>query len=283
MLGGMQNRGYRNYNKYSKYLYKNFQWKTGFNFSIDRNKVTKLLAPILTQYYSSTNNSQAEFLTEVGQPLGMITGYIAEGLFQNYKDIADHAVQTSNKILTIDPTQGSWVGDVKFKDISGPNGKPDSIIDNNDRTIIANPWPKFTYNFNTSFSYKGFDLNLFFAGVYGNKILNLTRYQNEMPLGTGPYSNHYKSVANFAVPSSLNVADALSATLLNPGTRIYRPTPTDPNGNVRISQWNVENGSYLKLKNVRLSLPRTFKIHVVYAYFAWGYYCCTGTKCVYNY
>ncbi len=60
----------------------------------------------------------------------MITGYIAEGLFTDYKDIASHAIQTSNGVLTIDPNQGSWVGDVKFKDIQWPmNGKPDGIID----------------------------------------------------------------------------------------------------------------------------------------------------------
>jgi len=251
--GGMQNRGFGVTVNTVDVSTRDFQWKTGFNFSVDKNKVTKLVSPILTQYYSTTNNSQAEFLTEVGQPLSMITGYIAEGLFQDYKDISNHAIQTSNGVLTIDPVQGSWVGDVKFKDISGPNGKPDGIIDNNDRTIIGNPWPKFTYNVTTSFSYKGFDLNLFFTGVYGNQILNLTRYQNEMPLGVGPYANHYRSAANFAVPSSLNAADALTATLTNPGTTIYRPTPSDPNGNVRLSQWDIENGSYLKLKNVRLS------------------------------
>lgn len=261
--GGMQNKGIGVTVNTVDISTKNFQWKTGFNFSVDRNKVTKLVTPLITQYYSSTNNSQAQFLTTVGQPLGMITGYIAEGLFTDYKDIANHAIQTSNGLLTIDPTQGTWVGDVKFKDISGPNGKPDGIIDNNDRTIIGNPWPKFTYNFNSSFSYKGFDLNFFFTGVYGNKLLNLTRYQNEMPLGTGPYSNHYRSAANFAVPSSLNLADALTTTLTNPGTTIYRPTPTDPNGNVRISQWDIEDGSYLKLKNVRLSyrLPSKLLAH----------------------
>lgn len=251
--GGMENKGFGVTVNTVNITNAKFQWRTGFNFSVDRNKVTKLVSPILTQYYSSTNNSQAEFLTEVGQPIGMITGYIAEGLFTDYKDIAGHAIQTSNGVLTIDPTQGSWIGDVKFKDISGPNGKPDGIIDHNDRTIIANPWPKFTYNFNSSLSYKGFELNLFFTGVYGNKILNLTRYQNEMPLGVGPYSNHYQSATNFAIPSSLNAADALTAKLLNPGTTIYRPTQSDPNGNVRISQWNVEDGSFLKLKNVRLS------------------------------
>ena len=66
---------------------KDFQWKTGFNFSMDRNKVNRLVSPILTQYTAWTNDKQAQFLITEGQPLSMITGYIAEGLFQNYKDI----------------------------------------------------------------------------------------------------------------------------------------------------------------------------------------------------
>lgn len=256
--GGMENRGFGVTVKTVDISTPAFTWSTSFNFAMDRNKVTKLVAPILTQYTSTTNNNQAEFETTVGEPLSMITGYIAEGLFQNYKDISGHAVQTSSSsgtpTLTIDPKQGSWVGDIKFRDISGPNGKPDGVIDQNDRTIIGNPWPKFTYNFNTEFSYKGFDLNVFFVGVYGNKILNLLRYENEMPLGTGEYNNHPVSVENFAVPSSSDVADALSITLTNPGHKIPRVvTNGDPNGNVRLTQWDVENGSYLKLKNVRLS------------------------------
>ena len=251
--GGMQNRGFGITVNTVNVNTKAFQWRTGANFSVDRNKVTKLVAPILTQYYSSTNSSQAQFLTTEGQPIGQYTGYIADGLFQNYKDISGHAIQTSNGTLTIDPNQGSWVGDVKFRDISGPKGKPDGIVDNNDRTIIGNPWPKFTYNFTSNFSYKGFDLNLFFTGVNGNSLLNLTRYQNEMPLGTGPYSNHYRSVADFAMATSYNASDALTATLVNPGTKIPRATPADPNQNVRLSQWSVEDGSYFKLKSVRLS------------------------------
>jgi hypothetical protein len=242
---------------------KNLQWRTGVNFSVDRNKVTKLVSPINTVYTSWTNSTQAEFLTTVGQPIGMITGYIAEGLFQNYKDIADHAIQTANGVLTIDPSQGSWVGDVKFKDISGPDGKPDGIIDNNDRTIIGNPWPKFTYNFNSSLSYKGFELNLFFTGVQGNDILNLTRYQFGSPLGVGPNTNHYKAVADFAMPSSFDAADALNVTLTNPGTTVYRPSSADANQNGRMSQWYIEDGSYLKLKNVRLSyrVPAKYLSH----------------------
>jgi TonB-linked SusC/RagA family outer membrane protein len=248
-FGGMQNTGIGFTINTVDYSSKNFTWKTGVNFSIDRNKVTKLYAPIYVQYYSTTNSRQAEFLTQVGQPLSMITGYIAQGLFTDYKDIAGHAIQTSNGALTIDPNQGSWPGDIKFKDIN-----KDGTVDNNDRTIIGNPWPKFTYNFTSTFDYKGFELMLFFTGVYGNQILNLTKYENQtIPLGVGPYSNHYKADLNFAVPSSTNVADALTATLTNPGYAIPRPTGADANGNARLTQWDVESGSFLKLKNVRLS------------------------------
>jgi hypothetical protein len=58
---------------------------------------------------------------------------------------------------------------------------------------------------------------------------------------------------DFAVPSSVNAADMLIATLTNPWTHIARPTSADANGSARLSQWDVESGSYLKLKNVRLS------------------------------
>ncbi len=257
--GSMENRGLGISVNTVNISKQNFQWKTGFNFSIDRNKVTKLVSSINTQYYDQTNNRQAQFLTEVGQPISMITGYIAEGLFENYKDITGHAIQTgsaaSGSPLIVDPSKGSWVGDIKFKDVNG-----DGYVDQNDRGIIGNPWPKFTYSFTSNFTYKGFDLNFFFTGVHGNQILNLTRYQNEtIPQGTGPYSNHFKNVVNFAVPSSVDVADALTATLTNPGYNIPNAF-VDANGNNRISQWNVEDGSYLKLKNVRLSYRVPSKI-----------------------
>ena len=251
--GGMQNKGFGISVNTVNIVTKDFQWKTGVNFSVDRNKVTKLVSPLLTQYQSYTNNFQTEFLTTEGQPLSMITGYIAEGLFQNYKDIAGHAIQTGNGILTINPNTGTWVGDMKYKDISGPKGIPDGKIDHSDRTIIGNPWPKFTYNFTSTFSYKTFELNLFFTGVYGNQLLNLTRYQNEMPLGNGPWTNHYRTAAGFAVPSSNNLADALTATITNPGGNIPRAIGSDPNSNVRLSQLYVESGSYLKLRNARIS------------------------------
>lgn len=220
-----------------------FTWKTGINFSLDRNKVTQLVTPINTAW----NSTQAQFVTQVGQPVSMITGYIAQGLFQNYKDITNHAIQTSNGVMTVSP-QGTWAGDIKFQDLN-----KDGIIDANDRKIIANPWPKWTFGFNNSFSYKRFDLNVLVIGSIGNQILNYQRYLNEAPLGAGVYSNYYSAVADFARPSSYTAGDSLTVTLTNPGHKIPRIAPGDPNGNNRISNWNIEDGTYVRIKNVSLA------------------------------
>jgi TonB-linked SusC/RagA family outer membrane protein len=245
-VGSMQSKGFGVTINTTNIQNKDFTWKTGLNFSVDRNKITNLLTPINTTY----NASQAQFLSEVGQPVSMITGYTAEGLFKDYQDITTHAIQTSNGIMTVGPG-GTWVGDIKFKDISGPNGKPDGIINQYDRHIIGNPWPKFTFGFNNSFSYKQFDLNIFIIGSIGNDILNYSRYQSE--IGNGTYGNYLKSVANFGMPSSYVPADSATVTLLNPGYQIPRVAPGDPNGNNRINQWDIESGSYVRIKNVSLS------------------------------
>ena len=264
--GGMENRGIGLSLNTVNISTKDFQWRTGFNFSIDRNKVTKLVSNLYTQYYSQTNSREAQFGTLVGQPASMILGYQAEGLFQNYKEVASHAIQTGTSDAqaprVINATSGSWVGDIKYKDVNG-----DGYVDTKDLGPIGNPWPKYTYNFTSTFTYKAFDLNLFFSGVVGNQILNLTRYQNEtLPQGTGPYNNHFRNDINFAVPSSINQVDIFTAYLTNPGHNIPNAF-VDANGNNRISQWNVESGTYLKLKNVRLSyrVPSKYisKTHVL--------------------
>ncbi|HVU57511.1 MAG TPA: SusC/RagA family TonB-linked outer membrane protein, partial [Puia sp.] len=218
--GGMENRGFGLSLNTVNISRRDFQWRTGINFSMDRNKVTRLVSSIYTQYYSQINDRQAEFATQVGQPISMIMGYEAEGLFQNYKQLATHAIQTGTSDAQdpriIDASRGSWVGDVMYRDVNR-----DGYVDTKDILPIGNPWPKFTYGFTSTMSYKGFELSLFFMGVYGNQLLNLTRYQNEtLPQGTGPYNNHFKNVINFAVPSSTKPEDVLIAYLTNPGHRV---------------------------------------------------------------
>ena len=247
-VGSMRNRGFGITVNTVNVVNRDFTWKTGLNFSLDRNKVISLSNQINAVYTTNTNSNQAQFLTKTGQPVGMITGYVAQGLFQNYKDISGHANQTSNPTLTIDPNTGTWVGDVKFKDING-----DGVIDQKDRIILGNPWPKYTFGFNNFFSYKNFDLNIFIMGSVGNDIVNMQKYQNTMPGSKGAYENYYASVIDFARPSSYNAADALTATLTNPNTLTPRVYTSTANGNSRLSQWNVESGTYVRVKNASLT------------------------------
>ncbi|TDW97585.1 SusC/RagA family TonB-linked outer membrane protein [Dinghuibacter silviterrae] len=242
-VGSMWNKGLTVTLNTVNFATKQFQWKTGFNISFDKNQVTYLPTP----YITSWNSTQAQFQTVAGQPLSMITGYIAQGLFKNYADITSHAVQTANGVMTVSP-QGTWVGDIKFKDLN-----KDNVINASDRTTIGNPWPKYTFGFNNEFTYKGFDLNVLVIGSIGNDILNYFKYYNTIPLDNGVYGNYLKATAGYARPSSYNIADSSTVTLTNPGGTVPRIAPGDPNGNNRMSNLWVENGSYVRVKNVALS------------------------------
>ncbi|NII27275.1 TonB-dependent receptor [Pseudoflavitalea sp. X16] len=248
-VGSMENKGF-GITINTVNIEKPFTWRTGLNFSVDRNKITELYnnTPINSTYKTSSVISSSR----PGQPVALLTGYIADGIFQNINEIKGHAIQLASGVMLVDPAQGTWVGDVKFRDISGPDGKPDGKIDQNDRVVIGNPWPKFTFGFTNSFSYKNFDLNVLIVGVQGNDVYNYTRYLNENPQGAGVYSNYFKSVANFARPSSTDVNDQ-NTTLTNPGYQIARIATNTANGNFRASQWYIEDGSYIRIKNVTLS------------------------------
>ena len=103
-------------------------WKTGLNVSVDRTKITKLKTP-LSPIWGST---QVQVTTKQGNIPSLIMGYIAEGLFPDYNDIANHAMQTATGTLTVSPTQGSWVGDIKFRDLN-----KDGIINEQDRDRLV--------------------------------------------------------------------------------------------------------------------------------------------------
>jgi hypothetical protein len=123
-------------------------------------------------------------------------------------------------------------GDFKFVDTDG-----DGDIDNNDRTTLGSPFPDFTYSFNGNISFKGFDLNVFFQGVKGNSIFNSVH-----ALGLN---------AGYGYNMLAESRDAWSPT--NPNATIPRLSTTDPNNNwTRVSDFFIEDGSYLRLKNVTL-------------------------------
>ncbi|MBK8817692.1 MAG: hypothetical protein IPN49_00850 [Saprospiraceae bacterium] len=145
-------------------------------------------------------------------------GYVTDGIFQNQQEVEAHAFQNNE----------TAPGDIRFKDLDG-NG----VIDLSDRTYIGNPTPDFTYGFNASLNWKNFDLNANFQGVFGNEIFNsTTRYD----FG---YVNRPSSVLE---------------RWTGPGTSNSEPRVNlnDPNQNARVSDRFVEDGSFLRLKNVLL-------------------------------
>jgi len=171
--------------------------------------------------------------TVAGQPVQSFYGYVVEGIFQNADEIAKHATQVAGT----NPAASTAPGDLKFKDLSGPDGKPDGVIDDFDRTFLGSFIPKFTYGLNYTASYKNLELSVFFQGVQGNKIFNGTRIISE---GMSRLFNSGTAVLN-------------SWTSTNTNTDIPRAISGDPNRNTRTSSRWIEDGSYLRLKNVILA------------------------------
>ena len=179
-------------------------WTTDLNMSFNRNKVTALTyAPVYYFGYTYSNDSYVS-MVRVGDPIGVFYGYETEG---------------------VDPATGK----MKYKDINN-NG----IWDPGDRTVIGNPNPDFIFGFTNTFTYKRFDLNIFFQGSVGNEIYNATRIDLE-----GMFDSKNQSVA---------VLDRWTPE--NPYTDI--PGVNDQNNYVSSNRF-VENGSYLRLKQVTLS------------------------------
>jgi len=157
--------------------------------------------------------------TEVGHPVGEIFGYLTEGIFQDQNDIAKHATQT-----------GAAPGDIKFKDVNG-----DGVITDQDRVYLGNAIPKYYYGLNIDLTYKNFDFSMFWQGNAGNKVFNAV-YQALM---AEQYGNDHVDALNFWTPTHTN-------------TNVPRPVIGDPNGNDRVSDRFVENGSYIKLQNLQI-------------------------------
>ena len=171
-------------------------------------------------YINQINNSYVTMLAE-GYPINVFYGYVTDGLFQNAEEVNMHAVQP-----------GAEPGDIRFKDLNN-----DGVINDDDRTVIGNPNPTWLFSMNNSLTYKGFELSVYLQGVAGNKIYNA----NNIDI-TG---------MSAAYNQTTDVLDRWQGE----GTSNSMPRAVygDPNQNTRVSDRFVENGSYLRLKNISLS------------------------------
>ncbi|GAB3636637.1 TonB-dependent receptor [Hymenobacter arcticus] len=205
-----------------------FTWSTTLNLSAYRNKITDLGVgkPFNGQGIRGGSNLTRY---DVGQAFGAFYGYVADGLIQTADELASLNNGSPSKVYQ---TSGTAPGDIKFKDLNG-----DGVVNGLDRTYIGNPNPDFTYGLNNTFSYKGFDLNVFLQGSQGNDVYNLNRYYLEGGLA-----------------AATNAGTIALDRWTGPNTSNYVPRAVynDPNQNIRISSHYVENGSYLRMKLLTL-------------------------------
>jgi TonB-linked SusC/RagA family outer membrane protein len=256
-----------------------FTWTTGLVFSLNRNEVLKMTSDstVINKLVGSTILTR----TKVGEPVGLFYGYIIDGMFNTADDFymkdenGNYILDDEgNHVLValpvdaqeIDPTQ-VWVGDYIFRDVNG-----DTVITEADRTYIGNPNPKFTFGFNTGVTYKNFDLSVYFNGVYGNKLYNWTRRNFEDPMSNRGVLKSVKDFARIGVYNpGLTVDPETGETkdpdeiisnvyVINAGTEISRLTNYDANDNNRVSDRYIEDGSYLRIKNVVLGYTLPHKI-----------------------
>ena len=239
---------------------KDFAWNSNFQISFNRNKLVALDGSANAQLIGYGQWSDIVSVTEIGQPLYGFYGYVVEGVYKDFDDIQNSPRAEKypsdgvfNRYTTV------WPGDIKFKDVNG-----DNVINELDRTNIGSPLPKFTFGWTNSFSYKNFDMSIFINGSYGNKVLNynlMGQGYNGLVHMNSVWTNQHTMIADRArfevidgqktyTDGSSWMDDVTNVKVSNSGTKTPRPSLSDPNDNDRMSDRYVEDGSYLRIKNV---------------------------------
>ncbi|MCD7940405.1 MAG: TonB-dependent receptor [Bacteroides intestinalis] len=255
-VGSLENKGIELTLNTTNITNKDFQWTSNLVFSLNRNKVVELDTDnsSIEKTYQPSSTNFIVTKTTVGQPIGQFWGYKVIGRFNEptdfyYKDdqgnVKQVAIPEGNSIAK----NSTWIGDYIFEDRNG-----DGVINNEDCTFIGNPEPKFTYGIGNTFSYKGFDLTVFFSGSYGNKALNLTRYSIEDPRSN---ANILKSSLNYAVVDLIDPNgpsdDYRNLHVVGGSAILPALQASDANNNYsRISDLLIEDASYIRLQNISI-------------------------------
>lgn len=211
--GSIKNSGLELSAAWTQVLGKDLSLTVGGNLTTFKNKVLSLAGNGAPKYDGPS-------ITRVGSPIASFYGYIVEGIYQSY---ADKLASPVNTEFSYGP------GDLKYKDVNG-----DGIINTQDKTIIGNPTPDFTYGGNVTLKYKGFDLGIDFGGVYGNEVYRMW----------GGTESPFQRV---------NYAKFKTNRWHGEGTSNWDPIlGQDHRINYEISTYGIEDGSYFRLRNVQL-------------------------------
>lgn len=194
-------------------------WETSVTYTYNKNKIKDLNSAV-PYYINQINNSYVTMLAN-HFPINVFYGYVTDGVFQNAREVEQHASQP-----------GAEPGDIRFKDLDN-NG----VINDNDRTVLGNPNPTHMFSMNNLLTWKGFELSIYLQGVAGNKIFNA----NKIDL-TG-------------MSAAYNQLTDVFGRWHGEGTSHTMPRAVygDPNQHNRVSNRFVESGSYLRLKTITLA------------------------------
>lgn len=256
---------------------KNFKWKTGLTYSLNRNEITALNSE--TGFIDKTLNfktwgGETVTRTAVGHSVSQYYGYRVAGRINSAADFLRDNGDGTSTVIAATPNYRvgtvvsnasasalkTSIGDLLFKDLNG-----DGIIDSNDRDYLGSGLPKYTFGWNNTFTYKRWTLSIFMYGSVGNKVFNWQRRQMDEPsLLSGSVTNKFTRVSNYAKwayrdgnSGNQNVWNVYVVEGADPSeTRIDN---NHGNYNSRVSDRYVEDADYLRIKNIVLSysFPRS--------------------------
>jgi len=218
--GNVENSGIDLNISYQGAVGRDFNFGVDFNMSTVSNEVTSLEGFLIGQSFRGGPITR----TEEGQPISSFFGRVADGIYRSEAEVS------------AGPDQGfaspaAGVGRIRYVDLNN-----DGVVNDDDRTYIGNPTPDVNFGLNLSANYKNWDFSVFFSGVAGNDIYNFDKIYTDFP--TFPDGNR-----------STRVLDAFNPTT-NPNGSQPALSYTILNGETNSSSWFVEDGSFVRLKNL---------------------------------
>lgn len=232
--GKIENKGWE-FNFYQRIFDRqNFKWDLSINLSHWKNKVLNLNGKeIITPFRGG------EFITRESTSINSFYGYSFEGVYSSYEEAQESGLVNEKGVPY-------GAGDSKYKDISGPEGIPDGVINYYDKTVIGSVDPDYFGALINSLKYKRWYLNIMIQFVYGNEIFNYLRYQNERMTDLSNQST--KTLKRWQREGDI--------------TDVPRALWNDPMGNSSFSSRWIEDGSVLRVKTITLgySIPTQFLI-----------------------
>lgn len=220
--GDMRNMGIELQLDYHSKDYSGFSWDAAFNLSHYKNTVVKL--------NDFVHQIGGDVRLIEGEAMGVYYGYVADGIFRDKQEVANHAIQ-----------QGAAPGRIRYRDLNG-----DGRITDDDQCIIGNPNPNVMMGLNLDFKYKGLTLSMFFTSELGFDIINSTKNLTDFAWN------------GLASANNRGVGILKAWTPENPDATIPAVSLSNNNNENRMSTYFVEDGSYMKMKYIKLGydLPK---------------------------